>query len=189
MLKSDRPQKKTEQNNHPAGPPARPPMKIATISLLLISAGAMCAVDVVTTNWLTAHPSFREVNGQLYNVDRSIKFLPFSGRCLEVLTNGIVLREITIKTNYARSRGDRLSRYGNFLGSSGPASLIKTGEEEIEGDKIIIINYPGSPTTDSHEDGMAMRIKRIQHRGETLWLYDYGLPHIVPVLVTNKVAL
>jgi hypothetical protein len=116
------------------------------------------------TNWVTAAPQFREVNGELYNTEKSIKFQLFEGKIETVLTNAIVLQKEW--TSYDLDGSPRW----NF------------------GDKIFITNFPASldPTTGSIKGGRAMRVGTINFEGDVLQLWDYGTPHRVMVVTTNK---
>jgi hypothetical protein len=142
---------------------------------------------VVTTNWVTASSEFREIDGKLYNTSKSAKFQSFKGRCVEVLTNGILFQKVTVKSHY-RIRSDGANRTGNFLGQgSGPAPMVKVGEETIVGESVFVRNFIGTHSG-AEVSFRAMLVGKTKIDGETFEAYDYGLPHIVPVLVTNRTA-
>jgi hypothetical protein len=149
--------------------------------------------QTVITNWVTAAPEFREVNGQLYNTEKSVRFVDLSGKCTSLFTNGFLLQQTGTRTIYQtyRTGSSDSSRYGNFLGGgSRPAfASRKVGDEEILLDVVFVRNYPASLGRGSRIDCRAMPVGKVEYRGETYSAYDYGLPHVVPILVTNATAL
>src|ERR1043166_7169544 len=122
-------------------------MRTLLMLLLGLSARAQTNFDI-TTNWVTAHSSFRVVSNQLYNVDKSQLFSDFQGHILEILTNGVRIAKFTEKAIYARPKSDSLTSSGNFLGGSSRASgPIKVGTKEIPDGIAIIYNYPTGPNS------------------------------------------
>lgn len=143
---------------------------------------------IVTTNWVTAVPYYREVNGQLYNTQKSVKFQFFSGQVERVLPNAIVLQQVSKMPVHGTPESDSLSSDGNFLGSSGgPAVAPITGWKTVYGPKIFITNFPDElqPATGDNESGKAMRKGTVNFNGDVLQLWDYGTPHVVAVVTTN----
>ena len=168
--------------------------KIAIFVVGLIALNAISGETnyIVQTNWVTAVPWYREVDGQLYNTKYSARFQPFSGEVEEVLGNAIVIQEVSQRPIYGAVESDSLSSGGNFLGSSGGGGVRPLmGYETVYGDKIFITNFPAAlqPTTDAKETGRAMLKGTIQFNGEVLPLWDYGTPHIVRVVTTNEVII
>jgi hypothetical protein len=149
--------------------------------------------QTVVTNWIAAAPEFREVNGQLYNTEKSVRFVALSGKCTAVFTNGFLLQQIETRPIYEtyRTGSSDSSSYGNFLGGgSRPAfASRKVRDEEILLDVVFVSNYPASIGRGSRINCRAVSVGRVEYKGETYSAYDYGLPHVVPVLVTNAPAL
>lgn len=156
-------------------------MKIQTLILAFGLTSFLAIAD--ETNWVTAAPWFREVDGKLYNTQQSILFKPFQGQCVSILTNGIVLQQMHQE---AIMRTDRYGN-GNFLTST--ESYVKIGERTVYGEKIFIENFPIdlNTTVGSQKNGMAMPVGRCQINGENLVVWDYGAPHRVMVVTTNEI--
>ncbi len=117
------------------------------------------------TNWVIATPQFREVDGQLYNTEKSVKFQFFEGKIEKVLTNSVVLQK----------------EWTSYDLDGSPRWHV--------GDRIFITNFPArlDPTTGSIKSGKAIRIGTINFEGDTLQLWDYGIQHRVMVVTTNNI--
>src|SRR5260221_2789928 len=66
-------------------------MKGLRIFFALLTSVVAGFCQTVTTNWVTAAPNFREVNGKLYNIEKSTNWITIWGECRATLTNGIVI--------------------------------------------------------------------------------------------------
>ena len=55
---------------------------------------------VISTNWVTAAPSFREIDGKPYNTELSTNFVYFMGEVWSVETNAIVIHKRLFGDNY-----------------------------------------------------------------------------------------
>jgi hypothetical protein len=140
-----------------------------------------------TTNWVTAVPWFREVNGRLYNTEKSDKFIAISADCEEVLTNGVVARWIKTKPTYRRYSYGGV-REGNFL--SGGTETVKTGEEIVFDKEIFVQNYPLQGVAEGQKlNFRAMEVGVTNYGSHTIELWDYGTPHRVTVVSTNSAPM
>jgi hypothetical protein len=142
------------------------------------------------TNWVMAAPWFREVDGKLYNTQRSVSFKPFSGQVERVLTNTIILQQISQQPIYGEAKPNSLINDGNFLGYSGVPIRPVIGWNTVYGGKIFITNFPIdlNTTVGSQVSGAAMPVGRCQINDENLVVWDYGTPHRVMVITTNSTA-
>lgn len=141
-------------------------MKTETAFLLFGLVSIMAIAD--ETNWVTTAPQFRDVNGQLYNTERSTNFQYFVGNVVKVLTNAVALQK----------------QWESFNPHTGQW-------QKYTSDKIFITNFPASfeATTGSNQHGKAMKIGIINFDGDVLQLWDYGTPHRVKVVSTNNIEI
>lgn len=153
---------------------------------------------VLTTNLVFAHSDFREVNGQLYNIQRSQLWQQLNLQFLNDKDGLVIARKITYQPTYVeiyhpgQSSSGPVS-YGNFIGGSSgrPAwtEKRKTGEEKVSGATIALRNCRIKDlTTDSEFGSMAMQVGVYTNGNRKLELWDSGLPHIAPMIITNWVA-
>lgn len=148
---------------------------------------------IITTNYETAVPWFREVNGQLYNTSRSVLWKQFKGDITDVSSNRIILRTFTNEPVY--SAATRSIMVPNWYGG-GPAvsrlvpTRVKTGENKVYGRTIVIEGDWKSLTKFDLAVGEpvqihAMRVGTIKHNDLPTELWSIGKPHIVAVVSTN----
>jgi hypothetical protein len=116
----------------------------------------------VPWDYVPTAASFRVVTGQVFNIDRSVLWESFTGECVTVLTNGVVIQMFGIRRRPG-AVGDHVSAY-----------------ERVPLKKIFVRNYPQNlmPTTAKPMSGMAMLVGTIQMGADTLELWDYGTPNI-----------
>lgn len=141
-----------------------------TLGILLLAVGA--AVAQVTTNWVTGPSNLRVVDGRLYNVDKSTNWLELVGECDRVLTNGIVFQQISYDPPW-----------------DDPITHPRTSKHY--GKVIGVKNYPinPKPITGVKMKFKAMKTPRTMDYGsQVLEVWEYGLPHRVAVVTTNKPA-
>jgi hypothetical protein len=142
----------------------------------------------VTTNYITAHRSFRRVDGRLYNIEKSHLWSDIKGTCTKVLTNGIVVRTFVEKQREIPSSSDRRKSTDVLLGSGARVPSSESWEEE--GPDIFLVNYDGPrPTTGKKIRTKAMEISVYPLNGKVIEMWDCGTPNVVPVIVTNAPAL
>jgi hypothetical protein len=154
-------------------------MKV-TIGLVMLCGS--CFAQTYVTNYVTAAPHFRRVDGKLYNTQKSVLWLDIKAECLNVTTNGVLLQKFTVNRVY---KTDPVS-YGQSIGaySSQPPTRHLISETKIPGQKLILRNYPTNNGAASGQviEATAMRVGSIDYKGETLELWDYGTPNVVPVV-------
>jgi hypothetical protein len=170
----------------------KPKIDLSSFAKWIILAVAIIAVSgwrieaqtniapVLSTNLVAAAPSFREVNGQLYNTERSTLWTSLKGRCLDVGTNGIEI--VLIVPTY--DRADSSPEWNGWAGP--PNQMVVVGEHES--DKIIFVkNYPTNRNiaVTQQISFRAMQAGTINYKGVVLELWDYGKPHIAMVVTTN----
>lgn len=157
----------------------------ALISLLLTGVGMFAQQPVVTTNIVTAAPSFRIVNGQLYNTDLSTNFATLEGRCIAVQTNGVIVQQFQVKqtTVYPTNAAELAVALANR-----PVQLIK--EEVVPGSRFFIRNFPDKPlpVVGSLITARAMRDGVYTYKTEVIELWDYGTPNRTVVVTTNSIS-
>ncbi len=151
-------------------------------SLTILLGGCLAAVaqpPMASTNVLSVHPSFRIVNGQLYNTDKSILFSNLAGQCVAVLSNGVVIQQLAIRRSYTNVNVDP-PQLANALGFQPTKRLIS--EEIVPGKKLFIRNYPAPPSAKVGATiaARAMRDGTFNYESETLELWDHGAPGQVP---------
>jgi hypothetical protein len=140
-----------------------------------------------TTNLILAAPNFRESGGILYNVDRSVLWTNFTGDCLAVSNGVTVIQTFSMEPiMQASTRTEwRSDAFGNGRDVIVPTT-IRTGERKVPGRKIALLNFPPDrATTGATVAARAIRIGTTSIEGMPLELWDYGMPHIVPVARTH----
>ena len=164
---------------------------IMTVSLMADETPTAPPPVSVTTNYVKAHKSFRRVDGQLYNIEKSVQWREIVGTCTTVLTNGIILRTIVEKrARFVTPAPDAGTSISNILSGSrpvGPSEQMRTWQEE--GPTIELVNYDGSePTIGRTIRVRAMKVGTATRDGEVMEKWDCGSPNIVPVIITNPPA-
>ena len=142
----------------------------------------------VTTNYLRAHKSFRRVDSQLYNIEKSVLWRDLAGTCITVLTNGIVVRTFVEKSEiYRIPPPDSGTSISNILAGGRPSSpSVQTRKWVEQGPMILLLNYEGlEPTTGKALRAKAIKVGTAVYEGEVIEKWDCGTPNIVPVVFTN----
>ena len=146
------------------------PFSIVIAACLAIPAGA----QTVTTNWVEAPPNLREVNGKLYNIEKSTNWIPYyGGRCLEVLDDGILVETGPEGNPYVGGRD------------------LSTLPRVPGGITVFLKNYPTNfPAAigDHTKWGKVMSVGVELHEGQRVQTYDWGLPHRIAIIKTNAVT-
>lgn len=146
---------------------------------------------VVTTNYTAAVDWFREVNGQLYNTEHSVLWTNFKGDILKVSANGLLIQTFRMKPIYeASTRSIATHNYlGQVTGYRTVPTKVQVDTEKVPDVKFVLRNYPSqlSPTVGQTISFRATRIGTTDYSGDTLELWDYGIPHKVAVISTNYV--
>lgn len=169
-------------------------VKILFTGLLTGMVFANALSQTVITNWVMAAPSFREVNGKLYNVDRSTNWTSIHGEIEAFATNGAIVKTWDEKIIYQTFRySDSLSGSGNFLGAgSGPSSYsVPIATNRVNQKNLFVADFPIDQTKSvigERVDLRALRIGLTNCNLGMLELWEYGKPHIVAVVKTNEVS-
>ncbi|HXR47413.1 MAG TPA: hypothetical protein VN784_08215 [Candidatus Limnocylindrales bacterium] len=167
-------------------------MHIAVLiaSTLGLRAGAQTnSTPVVSTNFVTAVPWFREVNGQLYNIQRSVLWQTLYGDILKVSTNELVVSTFTMEPVYEAATTSR--EVDNYMGGIGGyrqvPTQLQTGEKKVYGAKIIVLDCPENlnPAVAETIQLRVMRVGTTNYNGDVLELWDCGTPHVLKVVTTN----
>lgn len=144
---------------------------------------------IVTTNWLTSVPYYREVNGQLYNTDRSTLWKDFQADVMDVSTNGLLLQTFTMKPVYEASTTSIPTHdfMGSITGYRTVPTTVQVATQKIPDLKFFLRNYPPGliPAVGQEISFRAMQVGTIDQDGSTFQLWDYGTPHVVMVVTTN----
>ena len=144
---------------------------------------------IVTTNWVTAVPYYREVNGHLYNTELSTLWKDFQADVLAASTNGLLVQTFTTKPIYqASTRSIPTHNYlGAITGYRTVPTTIQVDTQKIPDLKFFLRNCPPglAPTVGQEISFRAMQVGTIEEDGGTFQLWDYGMPHIVMIVTTN----
>lgn len=163
---------------------------LITASAFVLRAGSLTNhVPFITTNFVTAVPWFREVNGQLYNIRRSVLWKTMYGDILKVSTNELVVSTFTMEPVYEAATASRPVHnfMGGIAGYRQVPTQIQTGEKKVRGVKIIVRDFPANlaPAVGETARLRVMRVGTTNYNGEILELWDCGKPHVVMVVTTN----
>lgn len=144
----------------------------------------------VTTNSVTAPPQYRQVNGQIYDITRSVLWANVSGQCIEVKTNGTFVQ--TFQTNTLFESYYVPAPANVSVGAYTPAGSYgwkkRAVSTEVTPDKIIFIrNYFGvvrQPVTIA-----AMQVGSFLMADRVVELWDCGRTVITTSVRTNRIAI
>lgn len=143
--------------------------------------------EIITTNRFAAHPDFRIVNGQLYNIRKSNIWKRFKAEVTAVNRSSLVMIE-----NHYQPRAynalNEFERAGVYM--AGPTvnyPPINYGPKD--GISFVLKNYtqPENTAVGQTLYGLAMRAGVTNYDGEQLELWDCGAPNIVTIIRTNFV--
>jgi hypothetical protein len=144
-------------------------MKTVTLLIAVVFVVILSPAQPVT-NWITAAPNFREVDGKLYNVEKSKLFHEFHGKCEGVSSNSIAVTPIQDKS------------VTPVTAANNPAFVtFLEGKGFWDGQTIIVRNYPTNnlPAKGVDVGGYAMKVGTIELKSGVYELWDYGTPHRV----------
>jgi hypothetical protein len=156
--------------------------------------------DEVVTNYYAAHPDWREVDGRLYNRAKSIVWTNLVGRLAGRNGQLVIVETVEEHRVYGppvRERGDALAEIGALSEAAMHASPISPtprliSREEVAGPMVVVKNPPPEWVKCANGDRLnfkALRVGVTNVNGQTLAIYDFGKPHIVQVVRTNKTNL
>jgi hypothetical protein len=156
-------------------------MKTALLLVLSFLNSANTTTAQQVTNYVAAAGNFRVVDGVTYNIDKSVLWQFIEARCVEVLTNGIIVQEEKVIREYAPNEVSSLQQIGAY---GSPPGRHVISEKVQPGKKIFIRNYPLSarPSIGQQINVKALPVARTKH-GET---WDFGTAYMVPVVTKNK---
>jgi hypothetical protein len=148
-------------------------MKIVPLLIAIVFVAISSPAQLVT-NWITAAPNFREVDGKLYNVEKSALFHQFHGICEGVSTNN------SIAVTPRQDESEDIRWYVSGKGF------------HWQGQTIVVQNYPtnSQPAKGVDVGGYAMKVGTISLKSGVYELWDYGTPHRVAQITgvaTNSV--
>jgi hypothetical protein len=176
-------------------------MKITMLIFLVVFSTTICFADetnkvekipIVKTNYLQAVNWYRDVNHQLYNTHHSVAFESIEAEVKAVYANGVLFNWTKKRTIYGKAPpSDSLASEGNFLGSA-PSGIVAPqrpiiGYETIFSKDIFVLHYQNGAASGEKLLFRAMQVGTTNLDGNTIELWDYGMPHIVQVVVTNWV--
>jgi hypothetical protein len=161
-------------------------LAVAIIMLSTWKIGAQTNVlPVLTTNYVMAVPYYREVNGQLYNTERSSLWKPFYGDILQIATNELIISTFTQEPIYqaVTVEGDD----GIHIHPQLMSKNVVVGHKKVTGRKIILVHYSEDQglATGQTIEFRAMRVGTKNYNGEVIEIWDYGMLHVAAVVTTN----
>jgi hypothetical protein len=141
-------------------------------------------VNVFTTNYVAAASNLREVDGQLYDITKSVKWELI--RCKYQNQSGelAVFQKIDhVKTG----EHETIVQSGDGLGKYSPERVMRPTFEDRDGEFILLKNFPAAHVVTGQEfSPRLLRISETNFNGSIVAIYDCGKPHLVPV-VTSKI--
>ena len=144
-------------------------MKAIAFALSLLTMSALAEdtnrVPVISTNYVQSVPWYRDVNGQLYNTEKSSKFAQITGAVNETGPGYITLDW--------RKKEEGITQFG-------------TVDHGVFDKKIMVVNCYYTNLVERQLISItAMRTGKTNIDGEVLEVFDCGTPHCVPVTITN----
>ena len=121
----------------------------------------------------------RAVDGQIYNIEKSVLWKSLDGDIVKVLTNGIVVRTFTVeaKQQAVVERRATFAMGSPTGGFHDETKLVNVGTQKVPSKKIIIQNYPdeNNPAVGQTLSSIkAMLVGTTDYNGDRLELWDYG---------------
>lgn len=157
-------------------------MKTAALLILCLALAGYC--QTVTTNYVTAPPNFRKVNGQLYNIDKSEKWLTVWIEPISQTTNGLkamllnpIYPDVTSPTNNQATDTPISSISISDLNLATPIGFQNNYQ-------IFILNAPDLPRTKR----ISLRLMPLGTNtvnSESLEAWEFGKPYTVATVRTN----
>ncbi len=141
---------------------------------------------IITTNRVMAAPQFREVAGQLYNTQLSVKWkrIPGPFDILESPFPDLVLVQSFVMQGIYTVTG---TRQGVRNYRRGVAPSVDYREEKVPGWKLFVRNYPFAESKTPYWQLRAMPVGATNYLGSMVDVYDCGTPHYVTVVRTNRI--
>jgi hypothetical protein len=158
-------------------------MKPQIFWILLIPT-ALGAGNYTTTNRIEAHSDFKEVDGKLYNIQKSKLWAPVEGARIENRSpTEILAREFKVVKHghYVGGSSDRTSRIGG--GFSDLGTYVLDWEQTNWGKYFILKNFAGGDPIRVR----ALSVGTVSYENQTIPVFDCGVPHVVSVVRTNSI--
>lgn len=148
-------------------------------------------VVITVTNYFRASDDFRKVNGQLYNIQKSVLWKNVKGEFFAKERGMVILATFTEKTrSYRTGNLNASQRAGAY--SAGGSGIVREKYRDY-GKRIALTNFSEYATAAEgmNVSDIAMQIGTVDYAGTSLELYDCGMPYIVavPATITNRVIL
>ena len=138
-------------------------------------------VKVFTTNYVVAASNFREVDGQLYDTTRSVKWGNIRCKFKKSFGNDAVFVKIErVKTGEYEAHETHNVGLGNVGAYSAPVRRVVWSDED--GDPFLVRNVPAAMLQVDKE--YSPRLFLVGSTNE-FQLYDFGTPH-TNIVVTFK---
>ena len=93
------------------------------VLLVVLFTATTAAPQIVTTNLVAAHPDFRIVRGQLYNIKGAVGWYEIAAECRSILSNSLIAQEFVIRKTYEPPKSSYLGSIGAFSGAAAEAAL------------------------------------------------------------------
>lgn len=142
------------------------------------------------TENIVAVEDFRRVNGQLYNIRRSVLWTNYQADVVIASTNLLVVQTFTMEPIYeAATRSIETRNYlGHVTSSRIVPTTVEVGTKKVPGMKYMVRNYSPTlnPAAGRTISFRAMKVGTATHGGNTYELLDHGTPNDVPVVTTNR---
>ncbi|MCU0785664.1 MAG: hypothetical protein MUF81_16790 [Verrucomicrobia bacterium] len=172
---------------------------IAVTATLVWQVAAQTNSPSLVTNLVAAHPDFRRVNGQLYNVEKSVLWQKMDLQFVRE-TEGVVIarrftREPVYESQYYPPSGGGLTANqsigayapGPSTYSSGGYRKVQTGTTKVFGATIALRNCRQHVLTTGKEFTVtAMRAGTYEKGAGILQLWDNGETNWVQVVTSNS---
>jgi hypothetical protein len=193
-----------------------PIMKLTHCAILALIP-SVCLSQQLTTNWVTAAPTFRDVDGKLYNTEKSKLFAEIFIEPDSQSTNGTIAWMLTPVKQHWSTPVNSLQSVGAYSPGPVSGSYIVGFEEDY---RILIRNWPKDPTeiqiqkvqkpsssfSQTVRDHIiernsaistlkgtqlcirALKVGTSQVDGQIMETWDCGSPHVAVIVTTNNPA-
>jgi hypothetical protein len=161
--------------------------KIVLLAITALSAfGADTnTIRVFTTNYVVAASNFREVDGQLYNVNQSVKWQPVRCHFQNYYGEFAVFKKVEhVKIGEYEAHETHNVGLGDVGAYSAPVK--RTVWSDVETEVFLVKHFPVAQIAKGAElNPRLMQVGETNYEGQIVGLYDCGAPHIVPVVTTH----